>query len=429
MKSKFVSIGYSAGAIGMVEAIRKVDKKSKILALTKENFTAYGRPAIVDYAMGKIDDDGIAYKGKDYSRMRGVDTLLGKEAVKINPVEHTVKTSDGMTIEYEKLLLNIGGRPISPPIPGKELKGVMYFFNIEDARQMRRMVLENGAKRAVVIGGGLIGLKATEALSHLGVSVSIVELAPAILSRGLDPVGSGLMTKKLCEFGVNIYTGDEVVEILGDKKVKSVRLKSGIVIETDMVFISIGVYPDTKLAEECGLKVSKGIEVDRNMKTSAKDIYAAGDAAKGYNFVTKENMVIAIWPVARKMGYFAGLSMMGIECEYDGSIPMNSLYFDDLYTISFGETNPRDPSSYEILERFYDSRTYRKIFIKDGLIAGAVFVGDISRSGIVKGMIYEKIPVASFMDKLLQKDFSFINAPKKYRDLIYTNPFIDLEAV
>ncbi len=429
MKTKYLSIGYSAGAIGMIEAIRQYDKKSKILALTKENFTAYGRPAIVDYAMGKIGDDGIAYKGKDYSEYRGVEAMLGREALKINPGLHTVEISGGKTVEYEKLLLNMGGKPISPPIPGKNLPGVMYFFSIDDARKMRKMVIEERAKRAVVIGGGLIGLKATEALSHLGVKVSIVELAPVILSRGLDPVGSDLMTKKLCEFGVDIYTKDEVVEITGDKKVRKVRLKSGLTIDTDLVFISIGVTPDTLLAENCGVKASKGIEVDRKMKTNIEDIYSAGDAAKGYNFVSKENMVIAIWPVARKMGYFAGLNMMGIDCEYDGSIPMNSLYFDDLYTISFGETNPPSgSSSYEILERFYDKKTYRKIFIKDGLIAGAVFVGDISRSGIVKGLIYEKIPVAPFKDKLLKKDFSFINTPKKYRELIYTFPFKDLEA-
>ncbi len=428
MKSKYVSIGYSAGAIGMIEAIRQYDKKSKILALTRENFTVYGRPAIVDYAMGKIGDEGIAYRGLDYSELRGVDTLLGKEVIKIKPGDHTVEISGGKTVEYEKLLLNMGGRPISPPIPGKELSGVMYFFNLDDARGMRRMVLEKGAKRAVVIGGGLIGLKATEALSHLGVKVSIVELAPAILTRGLDPVGSEMMTKKLCDFGVDVYTANEVAEIAGDKKVRSVRLKNGEIIDTDLVFISIGVIPDAKLAEDCGVKTSNGIEVDRKMRTSQKDIYSAGDVAKGYNFVSKDNMVIAIWPVARKMGYFAGLSMMGIDCEYDGSIPMNSLYFDDLYTISFGETNPSDYSSYEVMEKFYDERTYRKIFIKDGLIAGAVFVGDISRSGVVKGLIYEKIPVASYKDKLLDKDFSFIHAPKKYRDLIYTFPFKDLEA-
>ncbi len=428
MKAKYLSIGYSAGAIGMIEAIRKYDKKNKILAVTKENFTAYGRPAIVDYAMGRIGDEGIAYRGMEYSGFRGVDTILGKEAVKINAGTNTVELDDGTSIRYENLLLNTGGKPISPPIPGKELKGVMYFFNLDDAKEMRKKVIEKGAKSAVVIGGGLIGLKATEALTHLGVKVSIVELAPSILSKGLDPVGSCLMAEKLKAFGVGIYTGTEVSSINGEKTVRSVTLKSGDTIDTDLVFISIGVTPETKLAESCGVKASRGIEVDRFMKTNVPGIYCAGDAAKGYNFLNKENMVIAIWPVARKMGYFAGMNMMGFNCEYDGSIPMNSLYFDDLYTISFGETNPADPDSCEILEKFYDRRTYRKLFIRDGLVEGAVFVNDISRSGIIKGLIYEKIPVNSFKDKLLNKDFSFIHTQKKYRDLVYTIPFKDLKA-
>lgn len=423
MKARYLSIGYSAGAVGMVEAIRKYDNKNRIVAITREKYPVYGRPAIVDYAMGKIDDDGIAYKGLGYSRFRNVETLAGKEAVKINANAHTVELNDGQVIEYEKLLLNMGGKPISPPIPGKELPGVMYFFNLDEAKEMRRRVVEGGAKRAVVIGGGLIGLKATEALVHLGVKVTIVELAPAILTRGLDPVGSDLMTQKMKECGVEIFTGTEVSEIRGDKAARSVKLKSGEVIDTDLVFISIGVTPEARLAEESGVVVNRGIEIDGHMQTNLKDVYSAGDVAKGYNFLSKENMVIAIWPVARKMGYYAGLNMMGMDKEYDGSIPMNSLYFDDLYTISFGETNPQNPGDYEILEKFYDKRTYRKLLIKDDLIAGAVFVNDISRAGIVKGLIYEKIPVKGYKDQLLKKDFAFIDLPKDYRDITYTNPF------
>jgi NAD(P)H-nitrite reductase large subunit len=428
-KAKYVSIGYSAGAIGMIEAIRSKDKKSKILAVTKEKHLAYGRPAIVDYAMGKIKDDGIAYGGCDYTEMRNVETIVGVEAVKINPAEHRIELSNGEILEYEKLLLNMGGKPISPPIPGKELEGVTHFFTLDDAKEMRMRVLEKGAKKAVVIGGGLIGLKAVEALTSLGVRVAIVELASMILSRALDPVSSQMMSEKMHACCVDVYTSNEVVEIIGNKKVEKVRLKTGEEIETDLVYIAIGVTPDSKLAEAAGLKVNRGIEVNRYMQTSEPDIYAAGDAAKGYNFLSGENMVIAIWPVARKMGFFAGSNMMGNKMKYDGSIVMNSLYFEDFYTISYGETNPQNPEAYEILEKKYNKgRSYRKFIIKDDRIAGAVFVNDISRAGIVKSLIYERMPVSKYKDLLLKEDSAFIHLPKEYRDAVYTRPYAELIA-
>ena len=428
LKAKYVSVGYSAGAIGMIEAVRKFDKKSPVLCVTKENYPAYGRPAIVDYAMHKIDEEGIFYKGNDYSKMRGVDVKMGAAVTEINAKAHTLTLSDGEQVSYEKLLINTGGKPISPPLPGKELKGVMHFFNLDEAKEMRRQAKEMGVRSAVVIGGGLIGLKATEALCHLGVKVTMVELMPMILSRSLDALSSQMMTDKLRKAGVEVITGSSVKEIIGDTKVRKVKLDGGREIETELVYIAIGVTPDTELAEKTGIKVNKGIELDRRMQTSQKDIYAAGDAAKGYNFLTNSDMVIAIWPAARKMGFYAGLNMMGVDREYDGSIPMNSLYFEDLYTISYGDSNPQDPKGYEIMEKSYDNgKSYRKIVIKDNRIVGAVFVNDISRAGVVKGLMYECVPVAKYKDLLLKKDFSFVHLPKDYRDSVYTVPFIDLK--
>ena len=229
--------------------------------------------------------------------------------------------------------------------------------------------------------------------------------------------------------GVTIYTNTSVTEILGDNRVRQVKLSNGEIIDTDLVYISIGVTPESKLAEDAGITVNRGIEVNRYMQTNLPDVYAAGDVAKGYNFLTKDNMVIAIWPVARKMGYFAGLSMVGKPLEYDGSIPMNSLYFEDLYTISYGETNPQNPSDYEIIEKLYDDGvTYRKFVIKDNRLMGAVFVNDITHAGIVKGLIYEDIPVSKYKDKLLKRDFSFVDLPKSYRAFVYGKPFKELLA-
>jgi NAD(P)H-nitrite reductase large subunit len=429
MKAKYVTIGYSAAAIGMIEAVRLFDKKGKILAVTKEPYPAYGRPAIVDYAMGKIDDNGIFYKGEGYSKMRSVDMICGNGVDKIDSKAKKITLSDGKSIEYEKLMIATGGKPISPPIPGKELKGVMHFFNLDEAKAMVREVKEGGARRAVVIGGGLIGLKATEALCSLGVKVTMVELADNILSRSLDPVSIGLMSDKMRHGGVDIFTSTTVEEIIGDDRVRKVRLSNGSEIETDLVYIAIGVSPDVSLCGPSGIKNERGIIVNRRLETNVVDIYAAGDVAKGYNFVSCEDMVIAIWPVARKMGHFVGLNMLGKDAEYDGGMPMNSLYFEDLYTISYGISNPDNPDGYEIIEKLWDDGiTYRRFVIKDDKLVGAVYVNDITRAGVARGIIYEGLSVAPFKEKLLRDDFSFVHLQDDYRRKVYTKPWTELEA-
>ncbi len=428
-KAQFVSIGFSAGAIGMIEAVRLFNNDAKILVVTKEPFPAYGRPAIVDYAMGKIADEGIFYKGSNYAKMRGVEAVTGVAVEKIDPASKVLTLSNGEKVEYGKLLVNTGGKPISPPMPGKELDGVMHFFDLGDAKKMRERVIDGGAKTAVVIGGGLIGLKAAEALVHLGVKVHMVELAPTILSRALDPVASKLMTDKLKAAGVEIYTETTVAEILGDKKVEKVKLSNGKTVDADLVYISIGVTPDSKLAEDAGAKADRGILVDRHMQTNLKDVYAAGDAVKGYNFVECIDQVIAIWPVARKMGHFAGLNMMDMNVEYDGAFPMNSLYFEDLYTISYGITNPENSKGIEIIEKMWsDGKTYRKFLLRSGKLIGAVYVNDITRAGVAKGLIYEGADVGAYKDHLLRDDFSFVHIDENYRRKVYTKPWTEIEA-
>lgn len=428
-KAKYVSIGFSAGAIGMIESVRLFNNDAPITVVSKEPFPAYGRPAIVDYAMGKIGDNGIFYKGENYAKMRNVEAVTGVAVEKIDTASKVLTLSNGEKLEYEKLMINTGGKPISPPMPGKELDGVEKFFDLQDAKNMRRRVLDEGAKTAVVIGGGLIGLKAAEALVSLGVKVHMVELAPTILSRALDPVASGLMADKLRSAGVEIYTGVSVEEIQGDKRVRSVKLTNGQVINTDLVYISIGVSPDSKLAEDAGIKTDRGIVVDRHLQTSVKDVYAAGDVAKGYNFVECIDQVIAIWPVARKMGHFVGLSMMDMNVEYDGAIPMNSLYFEDLYTISYGVTNPDKTDGIEIIEKLWDDGvTYRKFLIRGGKLIGAVYVNDITRAGVAKGIIYNALDVSNYKQHLLRDDFSFVHLDKPYRKEVYTKPWTEIEA-
>ena len=240
------------------------------------------------------------------------------------------------------------------------------------------------------------------------------------------------MKKRMEDKGVEIHTGVSVTEILGKNgKVCGAKLSDGRELSSDLVYIAIGVLPNTKLAEDAGIKCDRGILVERTMETNVKDIYACGDSTKGHNFLDcDKNMVIAIWPVARKMGYYAGFNMAGRKAIYDGSVPMNSLYFDDLFTVSYGDSNPVNPDEYEIMFKlFEDGITYRKFVIKNNRLVGAAFVNDISRAGVVKGLLYEDIPVSKYKDFLLRNDFSFIHLPKAYRDEVYQKPFEQLNGL
>jgi NAD(P)H-nitrite reductase large subunit len=407
-KVKYLIIGNSAGGIGAAEAIREVDKSGSLAIVSDEPYPTYSRPLIAEYLAEKCPLERMLFRPFDFYEQSNTTTYLGRKAARLNLNEHLIELDTGDRITWEKLLLATGGSPIVPPIEGIGKRGVFTFTNLDDVKAIGQYL--NRTTRAVVIGGGLIGVSVTEALVKRGVEVTIVEMKERILNVMLDEETSALEERNLEQIGVNITTGQTVTKISSRGKiVSSVTLDNGNQIPCDLVVVAIGVRPRIELVANTEIKINRGIVVNRYMATSHPDVYACGDAAEAYDITYSECRLTPIWPNAYLGGRIAGFNMADTPTEYPGGAAMNSLKYFGLDIVSAGMVNPPD-DSYEVLSQSHNS-TYRKVILKDGLVVGLVFVGNIEKSGIIFDLIKNQTNVEEFKQALVAEDFSLASIP------------------
>jgi NAD(P)H-nitrite reductase large subunit len=265
--------------------------------------------------------------------------------------------------------------------------------------------------QAVVIGGGLIGVSVAEALTKCGLKVIIVEMKERVLNTILDERGSSLAAERLSQAGLKIVTGHTVAEIWGNKHgmVKGVALDSGEDIPCGLAIVAIGVTPSLELVKESQMKLNRGIVVGQHMATSIPGVYACGDVAEAYDLVYGASRLTPIWPNAYLGGRVAGCNMAGVEANYIGGTAMNALNYFGLAMVSAGLVTPQDGGC-EVLSRQY-GQSYRKLVLKEGRLAGMVFVGDIEPSGIFFDLLREGVVVADFKSSLLEADFGLACLP------------------
>ncbi len=297
----YVIIGNSASGTAAIESIRKIDKKGSIIIISDESFSNYSRP-LISYLLGKkVDNSGMSYRDMDFYKNNKVKLLLNKKATKLNIKKKQVVLSDKKRISYDKLLISTGGIPIIPDIQGLNSNGVFTFTKLKDVYKIREYINAQRVKKAVVIGGGLIGLKVTGALLELDITVTIIELADRILFTAFDRKASEITENALKKIGVDLITNNTIIEIKKENnRVKEVILKDNNKISCDMVIVAIGVSPNIEIVKNTSIKTNKGIVVNKYMNTTIKDIYAAGDCCEAKNSLLNINRTIAIWPLAVK---------------------------------------------------------------------------------------------------------------------------------
>jgi NAD(P)H-nitrite reductase large subunit len=356
------------------------------------------------------------YREKGFYKRNKIRTFLENEVEAIQPEQRRLLLKGGETLNFEQLLIAVGGSPIVPQVEGVHLKGVFTFMSWDDAEEMRRYMEEHSVESVVVIGGGLIGLKAAEALMALGLEVTVVELMDRVLSVTLDKKASEIVERQLKSRGIRLITENTVEKILDNhNRVEGVILKDQRGINCQMVVFGIGVLPNINLVKDTSIRFDKGIQVDDHMETNVSGIYAAGDVVEIPDMLLETVRPIAIWPNAYKQGWIAGSNMAGIPKRYEGSFAMNSIDICGIPTISVGMTQASE-NGFDVLQQFDRKKeTYKKIIMKDGVIVGAIFVGEIDRAGIYTGLIRESIDVSGFKDILLREDFGLICLPKEYR--------------
>ncbi|MEY8351820.1 CoA-disulfide reductase [Lachnospiraceae bacterium 54-53] len=324
---KIIIIGGVAAGMSAASKIKRIDSGIQVTVYEKGGFLSYGACGLPYYVGGFNDDYRrmIARTRETFTKM-GVETFLSHE---IQSVDAAGKRVHGRNLEngrefsdtYDKLLIATGAAAVVPPFPGRELLGVHVLKTLEDGIFLKEYVKMPELRNVVIVGGGYIGIECAEAFLNLGKNVRVIEAGPRILMP-FDEEMASLAQEELISRGVKLHTGEKVEEFSGDGLyVKQVKTDRGSY-EADLVLVAAGVRPNTEFLKDTGIEMGKNgaLIVDREMRTSIPEIYAAGDCSLVYHEILEENSFQALGTVANKCGRIAGTNMAGGSSRFKGAL-------------------------------------------------------------------------------------------------------------
>jgi nitrite reductase (NADH) large subunit len=305
----------------------------------------------------------------------------------------TVELADGERIPYAALALATGSRPLMPPLPGIDLAGVYAFRGPEDCDAIRSAAASSDVRRAVVIGGGLLGLEAARGIIAQGCSVTVVHLMDRVMERQLDAGAAELLLPKLRDLGVEVLLERQTNAIVGDERVGAIRFRGGEQIAADLVVISIGIRPEVSLAREAGISCARGIVVDDQMRTSVPDVVAVGECAEHDGVVYG-----LVAPILEQARVSAGTLLGRAGDPYRGSVPSAKLKVAGIDLVAIGAAE----GDTEAISVDAGTGVYRKLVVRDGRAAGAVLLGDIRGSEALLAEIAAAEPVPDPLGRLAE---------------------------
>jgi len=387
----YIVVGNSAAGLFAVEEIRKHDSQSELIVLTTEQEPSYSRCLTTYFLAGDIPASRLYLRTSDFAERLNLTIIYGVKVNGIDPTQQIVRSADGQEWYYDKLLLAMGSSAKKLTIPGANLPEVFTLRTLEDALAINK-VLEHGAQKAVVIGGGLVSLKSAYALRKRGLDVTVVVSSEQILSQMLDAKAASLLQEHLRINGLKFLLQTEPMSIIGEDHVQGVMITPETELTADLVIVGKGVRPNIQDLKDLGFKIGHGLQVNSSLATNLPNIYAAGDIAETWDFVRQRFTVNATWPNATIQGRIAGANMCGKQEVYPGSLGLNSVDFFGLSSISVGITKLLDNklenwTQEEDLKMVGDKPNYRKLIWQGDLLKGFVLVGDTSQCGVLTGLI------------------------------------------
>jgi len=323
MARRIIVIGANAAGVEAASAARKKDRTAEITLLSQEKNAGYSRCGLPFVIGGQIPNfKDLTVYSPAYFQMLKLNLKTETKATAINTKEKTVtaidKTGTTETLQYDSLVIATGADAFMPPIKGREKQGILSLRTLEDGEKILEAV-QNGAKSAVIMGAGLIGLETGVALIERGLKVTVVEMLPQILPQMLDTDMAKMVQEHLQEKGMCILTEKAVEEFLGDDKVTAI-MAGGEKIEADLFISAFGVRANTKLAVEAGIPLgeSRGIKTNGRMETDVKDVYAVGDCAEAPNIITHKVACAQLGTIAVRQGKVAGTNAGGGDALFPG---------------------------------------------------------------------------------------------------------------
>ena len=404
---RHVIIGAGPAGVVAAETLRRVDPSSEIVILGDEPEPPYSRMALPYLLAENVGESGTRLRHGDAHFEKLAIDVRRNRVKSVDTGNRLVIASNGAEIAYDRLLIATGAHPIKPPIQGMDSEGVENCWTLADARRILA-----GAKpgsRVVLMGAGFIGCIVLEALAARGVELVVVEMADRMLPRMMDETGGAIIARWCESKGITVRTATRVTEITCGNGRLTLATEPGDPIEADLVVCATGVSPNIDFLDGADIESDTGILVDHRLRTTARDVYAAGDVAQGPDFSTGRREVHAIQPTAVEHGRIAALNMAGAETQFRGSLSMNVLNTLGLVSSSFGlwmgtEGGERSVATDEARSR------YLRLEFEEDRIVGALALGLTQHVGVLRGLIQTRVRLGSWMSKLRDDPNLVMNA-------------------
>ncbi|MCA0938293.1 nitrite reductase large subunit NirB [Salipiger pacificus] len=338
----------------------------------------YDRIMLSPVLSGEKTFDDIIIHGDAWYEAHGITLHRGEKVTGIDRAARVVTGASGISAAYDKLVIATGSSPFIIPVPGHKLPGVLAYRDLDDVDGMLRAADRGG--RAVVIGGGLLGLEAAAGLKSRGMDVTVLHLMPTLMERQLDPAAGYLLQKELESRGIEVRCGANTKAILGGSEVEGVELEDGTVIDASLVVMAVGIRPSVDLAREAGLEVGRGIQTDLAMRTSDPDVFSLGECAEVDGHVY--GLVAPLYQMAKVAAeHLAGPSEAAFaHAETPTKLKVTGI---NLYSVGdFGDGPDRE----DVVLRDAARGSYRRVILRDDRVIGAVLYGDVA-----DGMWYNEL--------------------------------------
>lgn len=377
-------IGMGPAAMNAVQAIREEDSKVRISMFSAEACPPYSPPCLGHY-LCTGDSDPLFWQGRDPGRKYDVHCYPGDPVVQVDPGRKQLWVQSGQVYVFDALII-ASGSSLYAPVPGADKPGVMQFKNLSGAQSLRNMALENKQARAVVVGGGFIGVEIALYLAKLGVKPTLLNRRGWIMPRLLDPETAAYVQEDMARQGIDVRLNTEGTEFGGHDRVDSLLTHSGERLRADAYIAATGVRPNIGFLQGTDIEVDNGVLVDEWLQTSVSDVFACGDAAQARELLSGERRVLGLYPVAVEQGRIAGQNALGRKRVYEPQTSMNSLKGLSFQLITAGRQLGE--------EVVFKGRDWlQKFFVHQDRLQGFVLLGQVEQAGVYMNLLQTQRPL------------------------------------
>jgi 3-phenylpropionate/trans-cinnamate dioxygenase ferredoxin reductase component len=383
---RYLLIGGGVASYNAAKQIRRADSDGSILMACEELVPPYDRPPLSkEYLRGEKSFTDLAYESIDDLEAANIDLALGASVESINAAARTARDSTGRTVHFEKALIATGGRPVRLNLPGADLTGVHYLRTVADTDGIAAEA--EAGRRAVIVGGGFIGVELAASLTQRGLSVTVIEALPRIWQRFAEEQLSSYIQRYCSDRGVVFRTETSVAALEGDGRVSAVVTVAGESLPAGLVCIGVGIRPNVELASAAGLALDNGIVVDEFLRSSDPNIYAAGDVINYFDAIAGKRRRVEHWGHAEYSGQVAGKNMAGASVKYD----FLSYVWSDIFDLHLEFAGDESDHDMVVQRGSLDDRTFEILYLKEDRLSAFYGINTSDRDlGSLRRLIQTK---------------------------------------